>query len=306
MANTTFSKTLQKLRKDKKVTQEQLASYLGVSPQAVSKWENGSYPEGDLLPKLADYFSVSIDYFYGRSKEESSIEQKILEHLKQVLKKEVDEGTSITDAKNFWEELYNIIWAAQISPWNPNNEYFGRMLSDDEGQKAASVMYNNEGYSYMNLDRGNEFYLLLKNSNLDGGFAHFMKYSDRICKLFSELSSKENIRILMYMYTLKGDEYASVDTISQSTGIDRAKVEKLINYMLSDISEENVWKYMFNKIKITNNTGNSDIAYGVDINLAGLMFGLFNIADSLIHNPHGYNMQISNRTKAWIDRNSVK
>ena len=56
MDNKAFSTTLQSLRKEKKVTQEQLATHLGVSPQAVSKWENGSYPEGDLLPRIADFF----------------------------------------------------------------------------------------------------------------------------------------------------------------------------------------------------------------------------------------------------------
>ena len=57
---TVFSSQLQKLRKESGVTQEALASHLGVSPQAVSKWENGSYPDGDLLPKIADYFSVQF------------------------------------------------------------------------------------------------------------------------------------------------------------------------------------------------------------------------------------------------------
>lgn len=40
--NTTFSAQLQKLRKEHGVTQDTLAAHLGVSPQAVSKWENGS------------------------------------------------------------------------------------------------------------------------------------------------------------------------------------------------------------------------------------------------------------------------
>ena len=46
------------LRKEKKVTQDELANYLRISPQAISKWETGaSSPEIDLLPKLAIFFS---------------------------------------------------------------------------------------------------------------------------------------------------------------------------------------------------------------------------------------------------------
>jgi len=49
-------------RKRRGVTQEQLAEAMGVTPQAVSKWENDiSCPDISLLPKLADYFAVSLD-----------------------------------------------------------------------------------------------------------------------------------------------------------------------------------------------------------------------------------------------------
>jgi len=49
-------------RKQRSITQEQLAEAMGVTPQAVSKWENDiSCPDISLLPKLADYFTVSLD-----------------------------------------------------------------------------------------------------------------------------------------------------------------------------------------------------------------------------------------------------
>lgn len=54
------------LRKQKGTTQEELARYAGVSAQAVSKWENGGVPDIELLPKIADYFEVSIDRLFGR------------------------------------------------------------------------------------------------------------------------------------------------------------------------------------------------------------------------------------------------
>lgn len=57
-----FSENLSYLRKRKQLTQEQLAEQLGVSRQAVSKWEAGaSYPEMDKLLLLCQLFSCSMD-----------------------------------------------------------------------------------------------------------------------------------------------------------------------------------------------------------------------------------------------------
>ncbi|MBQ7846289.1 MAG: helix-turn-helix transcriptional regulator [Clostridia bacterium] len=47
-------------------TQEALATALGVTAQAVSRWEaNGSYPDMNLLPAIANYFNVTIDELFG-------------------------------------------------------------------------------------------------------------------------------------------------------------------------------------------------------------------------------------------------
>ena len=60
------------LRKQRNLTQDQLAEAMGVSAQAVSKWENDiSCPDIAMLPNLADYFQVSIDSLF---REESGLE----------------------------------------------------------------------------------------------------------------------------------------------------------------------------------------------------------------------------------------
>lgn len=56
------------LRKQKGLTQEQLASRLGVTSQAVSKWENElSCPDVALLPVISDVFGISMDELFGRT-----------------------------------------------------------------------------------------------------------------------------------------------------------------------------------------------------------------------------------------------
>lgn len=57
-----FNEKLQELRKNKGLTQEELAEALFVSRTAISKWESGrGYPNLDSLKQISRYFSVSID-----------------------------------------------------------------------------------------------------------------------------------------------------------------------------------------------------------------------------------------------------
>ena len=66
MAEISIAKTLIAKRREKGVTQEDLAHFIGVSKSSVSKWETGqSYPDITFLPRLAAYFRISIDDLMG-------------------------------------------------------------------------------------------------------------------------------------------------------------------------------------------------------------------------------------------------
>jgi len=61
-----IAKTIIRKRKEKGITQDELANYIGVSKPSVSKWETGqSYPDIVLLPQLASYFDISLDELMG-------------------------------------------------------------------------------------------------------------------------------------------------------------------------------------------------------------------------------------------------
>lgn len=66
--NQTIGEKIAALRKAKNISQTQLAEYLFLVPQTISKWEVGNgTPDVALLPKIADFFGVSMDELFGRS-----------------------------------------------------------------------------------------------------------------------------------------------------------------------------------------------------------------------------------------------
>lgn len=133
-----ISKTLKKLRVEKGCTQEQLANHLGISTQAVGKWERGEgYPDITLLPAIAMYFGITVDDLLDVGK--ARIEEKVTEYQKE--SHALGNRGEIEKEYELWERAY-----AEF----PNNEEVicGRMYAlsnmydrvrDDERKKSISA-----------------------------------------------------------------------------------------------------------------------------------------------------------------------
>ena len=74
---------IKSLRKQKNISQEVFANYLGVSFQAVSKWENGNtMPDVTMIPAIASFFGVSTDelFDFNLYETEKRVEEIVSEH----------------------------------------------------------------------------------------------------------------------------------------------------------------------------------------------------------------------------------
>ena len=93
-----FGENLKNVRKQRGVTQEELAEILGVSRQAISKWESDSgYPETEKLLVISKTLNISIDYLLNDvtvMKEKEKTEEKKLEEkqTEELVKKPVPEN----------------------------------------------------------------------------------------------------------------------------------------------------------------------------------------------------------------------
>ena len=76
MAKETLGQRIARLRKEKELTQNDIAEKLNVTYQAVSKWENDqASPDVDILIELSNIFDISLDELLGKEKPASTILQ---------------------------------------------------------------------------------------------------------------------------------------------------------------------------------------------------------------------------------------
>lgn len=134
-----LSETFKTLRRRLNLTQEQVAEVLGVSCQAVSKWETGfSCPDISLLPGIADLFGVSVDHLLGHDT------CKLKEEIQAVCR----EATALFD-KDCHSEAVPLLREALIR--HPGNEELmyalawalsGTLRESPENYEEAILLYH--------------------------------------------------------------------------------------------------------------------------------------------------------------------
>lgn len=73
---------MKRLRERKQITQEELAAYLHVSAQSVSKWESGAAnPDISYIPQIAGFFGVTTDYLFGLQISQNRSPEEIISEL---------------------------------------------------------------------------------------------------------------------------------------------------------------------------------------------------------------------------------
>ena len=105
------------------MTQEQLAEKFGTSPQAISRWENGTtYPDIEMLPMIASYFGTTVDTLLGCTDEEK---EKVCQDLQQSLttatkEKDVEKTIEIIREirRNLREYQQYWFWGLYRDLWN--------------------------------------------------------------------------------------------------------------------------------------------------------------------------------------------
>ena len=93
---------IRELRRRDGRTQEALAEAIGVTSQAVSRWEaNGGYPDMEVIPSIANYFGVSIDELFGYNNDRSKKIDELVSKIEQMNHQNNGEDINIDECISF-------------------------------------------------------------------------------------------------------------------------------------------------------------------------------------------------------------
>lgn len=210
----TFNTNLRRIRKEKGVTQEQLAEAVGVSAQAVSKWEINSFPDAALLPRIADRLGVSIDELFGRKNENISIYDRVMEHIR------------ATPSEKQFDEAFSICRAMLMA--RGGCQRYDPLQSDilDCEYEIHSRMDFFEGFMEARNNADLQYVFLFPEPEC--GYDKVLKYDERYVKLFSVLSKPNALKALYFLAGRDGTMFFTKDTLIHELGISAENAMEII------------------------------------------------------------------------------
>jgi len=179
-----IGETIKKLRKQKDMTQEQLAEYLNISPQAISRWEiNSTLPDITLVPMLANIFDVTTDMLLGVDIEakEKRIETIRKEANNHFFKHQYDEAEKMlrTALKEYPNSYILMDGLAQILTSNKN--YYDNKNGNEEEVITLSEKIlaecTDDKLRYYSIQRLCSAYASMGETEKAASFAHKMPYA---------------------------------------------------------------------------------------------------------------------------------
>lgn len=216
---------IKKYRIEKDITQEKLGQLIGVTTQAVSRWERGGMPDAEILPHLADALGVSIDALFGR--EEQSFEMTIARQLCQMPREEA------------YRYAFNICWAIEIGLVGDIsimddivNKFVDKSITSMDKKKDyfAKIVHDN-GIANARISPGfQNFFLMVEHY---GSLKEHISDPEKLRRVFEIFADEKILRIIFYIYS-RPNIPISASLIAKSTGLSLNEVDNCMEILCSN------------------------------------------------------------------------
>lgn len=209
---------IKKFRVRKGYTQEKLGSLIGVTTQAVSKWERGSVPDAELLPDIADALDIDVNSLFGR--EELDIQVFLTKKLSKLPQDEAFRCAFDV----CWSVFFGLVGDEDFAE-DFTDTFIGRSdIRREKSQDYFVKMIRERGMALARLS-GNfsQFYLLAEHGGegLRGSFDDI----ESIRKVFALFAEGHLLKTICYLYS-KPCIPVTAELIAKGTGYGMREVER--------------------------------------------------------------------------------
>lgn len=209
-----LAENLQLLRKQKEKTQEELAEVFNVSSQSISKWELGiNCPDITMLPKIADYFKVSIDELLG---------YKPMSSINSIY---IDVKSLIDSSSNKIDDAYKIARLAVSC------------IHEKERTQAENLLVGKRDYSLSYGQEKSGITICSDESVFISSFVDLRDYDittiRKVANYLNKISDLNSLKVIFGLFNLhvKNQELDSfsIQEIVEETKLDEEHVNKVLN-----------------------------------------------------------------------------
>ena len=270
-------KQIATLRKERGIKQEELANYVKVSTQAVSKWENGGVPDVELIPKIADFFSVSTDYLFGRdttdyNNPQIALCQKILDMSKE----------------ERYKSVFNYCWDIEnaLLGFKKPNVTIEEYESTLGNKQLYSAVIRNEGFTRMGIANRLQYFLLVP--DIEDTEAALFEGIDYLSFL-KDFSNKDVFETCVFLYKRDHTKAFTDNLLIKNLKISEQRAREIL-----DMFEK--YKLIFKtEVEVDDKT---QTVYKFQPSASFIAFLIF--AREMIERPKDFSCHVDRRTKPYL------
>ncbi len=216
------------LRKKKGVTQEGLAKHVGVSAQAVSKWEKGGVPDVELLPAIADFFEVSVDELFGRAAGSVNITAAIFEHIRKTK----------PDSEERFKTVFELCWVIERSIFDFCGDVNEDVVADitvkdyeainkSDGQQNSCIL-TDYGFTQMGIANRLQYFLCVPEiKDKEKGLFENIDYT----AFFRDLSDKDVFRAFVFLFKRDAKKAFTENLLVKELNVESEKAQEIVRIL---------------------------------------------------------------------------
>lgn len=262
---------IKELRGVSNVTQEDLAKAVGISTQAVSKWENGGLPDIELLPLIANFFNVTIDSLFDMpSFDIGNIEDNLVKYI-----------VNIPTQKEKFLTLMELCWKIVNNIPSSSHEDLKSLKEITERHEVSHMeVSQKEGVAMMRIAKDESFFFVAPKPEND--YNYLLNSKDLCIQAFKILSNSDTFNVLIFLNSRINKGFTP-NLLEKEFSINHKRAEEIIEELK-----------ILNLIKTTEIELDDNLIKTYSLNRKPAILGLLAFIDMIVKRPNLYSLYYGN------------